>query len=124
VNDSDPSPDRSIIRLGELALEEVTAHGGAGQILFNRVLEGERLQGQWNFVDYAVLPPGSSIGIHTHGKNEELYLVLEGEGLMHRDGREFRVGPGSVVLNRPGGTHGLRNDGENALRLFVVEVRV
>ena len=35
-----------------------------------------------------------------------------------------RVTPGSVVLNRPGGTHGLHNDGDAPLRLFVVEVAV
>ena len=41
---------------------------------------------------------------------------------MHLDGREFAVGPGNVVVNRPGGQHGLENTGRAALRLFVVEV--
>ena len=98
------------------------AHGGTGEILFNRVLEGSQFRGPWNFIDYAVLPPGTSIGRHTHGRNEEVYLVLEGDGLMFRDGEEFRVRSGSVIYNRPGGTHGLVNDGEGPLRLFVVEV--
>jgi mannose-6-phosphate isomerase-like protein (cupin superfamily) len=75
-----------------------------------------------NYVDYAVLPPGATIGVHRHGRDEELYLVLEGSGVMHRDGEEFRVGPGSLVVNRAGGTHGLRNDGDVPLRLFVVEI--
>lgn len=112
------------LNLNDLALEEVTAHGGVGKIRFKRVFAEEAFKGPWNFVDYAVLPPGASIGAHTHGENEELYLVLEGRGVMHLDGEEIPVRPGSVVLNRAGGTHGLRNEGEDPLRIFVVEVRI
>ncbi len=114
---------RRCIELNELPFEEVVAHEGDGRVLFNRVFSEDAFRGPWNFVDYAVLPPGASIGIHTHGDNEELYLVLEGKGVMHLDGEEFCVGAGSVVLNRPGGTHGLRNNGDAPLKLFVVEVR-
>ncbi len=117
-------PQQRVLQLNELALDEVTAHGGKGKILFNRAFGPEAFRGPWNFVDYAVLPPGASIGRHTHGENEELYLVLEGEGRMHLDGRELHVRPGSVILNGPGGTHGLRNDGDVPLKLFVVEVKV
>jgi uncharacterized cupin superfamily protein len=112
------------LNLYDLPLEEVTAHGGEGKIFFNRVFSEEAFLGPWNFVDYAVLPPGASIGVHTHGENEELYLVLEGQGIMHLDGETLPVRAGSVILNRPGGTHGLRNDSEAPLKVFVVEVRI
>jgi mannose-6-phosphate isomerase-like protein (cupin superfamily) len=113
-----------ILNLNDLTLEEVTAHEGEGKILFNRVFHEDAFQGPWNFVDYAVLPPGKSIGVHTHGDNEELYLVLEGEGTMTLDGREFPVRPGHVILNRAEGSHGLKNTGAEPLKLFVVEVRI
>jgi mannose-6-phosphate isomerase-like protein (cupin superfamily) len=103
-------------------LAEVVAHGGEGRIGFLRVFDRHDFASPLHFVDYAVLPPGASIGRHTHGRDEELYLVLAGTGTMHLDGREFRVGPGSVILNRAGGTHGLRNDSDQEIRLFVVEV--
>lgn len=109
-------------RLGELALAQVCAHGGTGAIGFHRLFTAADFAGPWRFVDYAVLPPGTSIGTHRHGDDEELYLVLEGSGCLQRDGEELRVGPGSVVINRPGGEHGLTNDGDVPLRLFVVEV--
>ena len=108
--------------LAALMLERVRAHGGDGTIGFQRLFEGHAREGAWNFVDYAVLPPGASIGRHTHGDEEELYLVLEGRGTMFLDGQEFPVQAGSVILNPRGGTHGLRNDSEAPLRLFVVEV--
>ena len=69
------SVDR-VVKLQELPLERVVAHGGDGEILFHRPFEASAFEGPWNFVDYAVLPPGTSIGLHTHESDEELYLVL------------------------------------------------
>ena len=112
------------VNLSDVKLEAVTAHRGEGEILFHRVFPEGAFQGPVNFVDYAVLPPGTSIGVHTHGKNEEIYLVLEGEGVMHLDGEEFPVRPGHVILNQPGGTHGLRNSGDKKLKIYVIEVSV
>ena len=115
---------RLVLKLDELPLESVVAHGGEGRIGFHRLLQAADVRGPWNFVDYAVLPPGASIGRHRHGRNEELYLVLEGEGTMQLDGQSFPVRAGHVVLNRPGGEHGLVNTSQAPLRIFVVEVAV
>jgi dTDP-glucose pyrophosphorylase len=109
-------------QLDQLELESIVAHGGDGRIGCRRVFTAADFDGPWNFVDYAVLPPGTSIGRHTHGDDEELYLVLEGEGTMHLDGADFAVRPGTLIRNRAGGTHGLRNDGDRPIRLLVVEV--
>jgi mannose-6-phosphate isomerase-like protein (cupin superfamily) len=111
-----------VLQLSEVELEEVRAHGGAGLVRFRRVLPANAFEGPWNFVDYAVLPPGASIGRHTHGDDEELYVVLEGQGTMHLEGREFPVRAGHVVVNPRGGTHGLVNDSGEPLRLLVIEV--
>jgi mannose-6-phosphate isomerase-like protein (cupin superfamily) len=116
--------ENRVVNLNDLPLEQVRAHGGDGEILFHRPFASAAFEGPVNFVDYAVLPPGASIGRHTHGDNEEVYLVLEGRGTMHLDDEEFRVAPGSVILNRRGGSHALKNDGDEPLRLFVVEVAV
>jgi oxalate decarboxylase/phosphoglucose isomerase-like protein (cupin superfamily) len=115
---------RVVLQLDELPLERVVAHGGEGRIGLHRLFAAADFRGPWNFVDYAVLPPGASIGTHRHGRNEELYLVLEGEGTIHLDGKSFAVRAGHVVLNRPGGEHGLQNTSQAPLRIFVVEVAV
>jgi mannose-6-phosphate isomerase-like protein (cupin superfamily) len=109
--------------LRELPLAEVCAHGGEGRIRFARIATD--LAGSCNFIDYAEVPPGASIGRHRHaGDEEELYLVLDGEGRMWRNGEEFSVGGGDLVRNPPGGEHGLVNTGDRPLRLFVFELRV
>jgi len=110
--------------LGELSLEVVRAHGGEGEIRFARIAEAAALAGGANFIDYAEVPPGASIGRHRHADDEEeLYLVLEGRGAMWRDGEQFTVRTGDLVRNQPGGEHGLRNTGTGVLRLFVIELR-
>lgn len=96
-------------------------HGGLGTILAHRVFAREPGGPGAEFIDLAVLPPGTSIGRHRHGADRETYIVLSGSGLMYRDGEEFRVGPGDVVVNRPHGEHGLLNDRDTALHLLVFE---
>jgi len=111
--------------LFDAPLEQVRAHGGAGQIYFCRIVTASRIAGACNFVDYSELPPGTSIGIHQHqSSEEEYYLVLSGEGELHQDGHSFVVKAGDLVRNGPGGTHGLRNTGSEPLRLFVFELQV
>jgi mannose-6-phosphate isomerase-like protein (cupin superfamily) len=105
-----------------LTYESVIAHDGSQPILFKRT--AERTRGSaCNFIDFSIVPPGADIGLHTHARdNEEIYIVVSGRGIMHLEGEEFEVGPGHVIVNRPGGTHALRNSGDTELRLVVVEV--
>jgi mannose-6-phosphate isomerase-like protein (cupin superfamily) len=111
--------------INELALEPVCAHGGEGLIEFCRVADSGALAGTCNFIDLAVLPPGTTIGRHRHASDEEeFYLVLAGTGHMFCDGQEFTVRAGDLVRNPPGGEHALRAVGPDPLRLFVFEVRV
>lgn len=109
----------------ELALTAVQAHGGDGKIQFCRIADAASLAGGCNFIDLAIVPPGSTIGRHRHSSNEEeFYLVLDGRAQMYRNGEEITVGPGDLVRNPPGGEHGLRALGPDPVRLFVFEVRV
>ena len=61
----------------------VRAHDGEGYLNFARLATGKTLSGACNFIDFTCMPPGSSIGLHTHNMDEEeFYLILEGEGTM------------------------------------------
>ena len=62
--------------------------------------------------------PGSAIGYHVQ-REDEIYYVLSGRGLMTIDGKEFEVGPGDAVLTRPGSSHGLKQVGKEDLVILI-----
>ena len=104
------------------AFAEVHAHGAPNAILAARVLERSDSRG-CRFVELCEVPPGAGVATHTHGlEDEEIYVVVSGNGSMTLDGAEIAVGPGDVVVNRPGGTHSLRNDGPGPLRMVVIDM--
>jgi mannose-6-phosphate isomerase-like protein (cupin superfamily) len=62
--------------------------------------------------------PGSAIGYHEQ-KEDEIYYVLSGRGVMTVDGKSFDVGPGDAVLTRPGSSHGLKQVGSEDLVILI-----
>ena len=109
----------------EVPLERRQAHGGEGQIAFHRIATAEEMAGGCNFIDVAVVPPGTTIGLHRHRPTEEeYYLLLDGEGVMTREGEELHLRAGDLVRNPPGGAHTFRTTGSEPVRLFVFELSV
>lgn len=64
------------------------------------------------------LKPGSGIGYHEQ-KEDEIYYVLSGRGVMTIDDKPFDVGPGTAVLTRPGSSHGLKQVGAEDLVILI-----
>lgn len=103
----------------------VNCHEGVGPLDWTNVVDGEDLPGKrLRFLHRNILHPGDSIGIHGHSVDEEYYYILSGEGTMTLDGKELRVGPGDLTGVFPGGSHGLRNTGEEQLHFIVFSVQV
>ena len=123
-----PSPVAPLFdrcNLEQLSLAPTEAHGGQGLIRFARVLERADVSGACNFIDFAILPPGTSIGPHRHeDAEEEYYLVLAGTGQMWRNGASFPVQTGDLIRNPCGGAHSLVNTGTEDLKIFVFELAV
>jgi quercetin dioxygenase-like cupin family protein len=104
--------------------EDTVAHEGNGAIRAARVQERAPFSGA-TWVDLVEVPPGRSIGSHRHSTaDEEIYVCIDGVGAMEVDGERLTIGPGDVVVNRPGGVHGLLNTGAEPLRLVVVDTAV
>ncbi len=103
-------------------LQRKSAHDGLGHV--NAATVRERIaNSQINFLDIVVLPQGNSIGLHRHAANdEEIYVIVSGTGLMNIDGSEVRVAEGDVIVNLPGGIHGLIADGNTDIRMVVIDV--
>ena len=97
-------------------------HDGKGTIKCVEVFK--QFATQMQFFHYTVLPPGTTIGSHKHGADEEFYVILEGVGEMEVDGTKQPVSAGDVIINKPFGTHGLCNTSDTEdLRILVFEVK-
>jgi mannose-6-phosphate isomerase-like protein (cupin superfamily) len=63
----------------------------------------------------AVIMPGQSTFLHYHGSSEEIYYVIEGEGLLRVNARTCEIRPGDAHLIRPGEEHNVTCMGETPL---------
>ncbi|MGO9085910.1 MAG: cupin domain-containing protein [Candidatus Sulfotelmatobacter sp.] len=67
------------------------------------------------------LPPGKSVGKHSTEQNEELLVVLEGQGEMtFMDGSKLPVKANSAVYCPPETEHNVTNTGASVLRYVYV----
>ena len=66
----------------------------------------------------ARLSPGRSTTPHRHRRSEEIYFVLEGEGLMKVEQEQQRVVTGDAIAILPGQWHQIRNTGSGQLRFL------
>ena len=63
------------------------------------------------------LGPGDWLGLHRHAP-AEVYYVFAGAGVVSLDGKEIPVRAGSAVFIPGMAEHGIRQTGNEALRLF------
>ncbi|MEW5717002.1 MAG: cupin domain-containing protein [Chloroflexota bacterium] len=111
-----------IRNLFDAPYELQSIHDGKGRGKNALVFDRADFDTPLKFIRYCELEPGSSIGVHPHGANEEIYIVLSGNGVMTVNDESQAVKPGDVILNKPGWRHGLENTSKEPLKLFVFEV--
>jgi mannose-6-phosphate isomerase-like protein (cupin superfamily) len=99
-----------------------TSHSGKGQVKSIKLFDHTDFDTPLRFLYHIEMDPGTSIGYHQHGENEELYMVLEGNGTMTVNSEAREVQAGDVIVNKPGWSHGLENTSEKAIKLLVFEV--
>ena len=76
---------------------------------------------------YLVVPPGKSgFPFHSHRNNEEMFIILEGEGTYRRGEESWSVRAGDVI-SAPAGdastAHQLTNTGTIDMRYFAISTR-
>jgi mannose-6-phosphate isomerase-like protein (cupin superfamily) len=105
-----------IERDAEVATEQPGPHNGGGNTVgYSFFAKAPKL----NLVfRKRALKPGSAIGYHEQ-KEDEIYYVLSGRGVMTLDGKEHEVGPGTAILTRPGSSHGLKQVGSEDLVIMI-----
>ncbi|WP_422133981.1 cupin domain-containing protein [Endozoicomonas sp. ALD040] len=100
---------------------EHNSHDGNGSIEIYRAFRRKDFNGAWDFAIRVVMPTGSSMGEHSHANDEEMYIILKGEGTMTIDGKERRVSTGDMIVNKPYGCHSLVNDSSEEIELLIIQ---
>jgi mannose-6-phosphate isomerase-like protein (cupin superfamily) len=68
------------------------------------------------------LPAGVGLPfLHSHKRNEEVYIVVKGKGRFQVDGEEFEMAEGSVVRVDPPGVRCLTADAQSPLRYICIQ---
>lgn len=79
--------------------------GGQGTVLLQKTVQGPVK------VMRGVLPPGATIGMHSHETNCEVIYILSGTGQVLCDGVQEPLGPGACHYCPKGHGHSLQNTG-------------
>ena len=75
-------------------------------------------------VSFGSLDPGQAVPFfHKHKQNEELYVVLSGEGVFILDGEEIAVASGSVIRIAPAVSRCTKCIGENSLIYLCIQAK-
>jgi len=110
----------AFIRNAAESLWELPAEGhfdGAySKLLINPAAGGAR------HVDYRVssYQPKGHVAAHSHRIQEQIYHILEGEGLVELDGKTQVVRRHDIIFIPPGTVHALHNTGFQDLVFIVV----
>lgn len=105
----------------DIRIREVEhAMGGKGTIFFHDWLLPEEAYGHGRVFSKVVLPPGCSIGPHTHNGEFEAFYVLKGTATV-TDGEEvIVVEEGGMNLCKNLDRHGVENCGTENLELLAL----
>jgi mannose-6-phosphate isomerase-like protein (cupin superfamily) len=94
--------------------------GGTGEVELLHLFDAAELTGKARMIARVTLQQGCSIGFHEHGQEEELYYILEGEGVFTENGQETVVRCGDATLTGNGAGHSIRNERPEPLVLLAV----
>jgi mannose-6-phosphate isomerase-like protein (cupin superfamily) len=104
----------------EVAREQPGPHDGGGQTVgysfFSKVPKLDLVFRK------RILRPDSGIGYHRQ-REDEIYYVLSGRGVVTLDGKTLDIGPGTAILTRTGSSHGLKPGGTEDLVIMISYLR-
>ncbi len=107
----------------ETPLHDDCIHDGQGLCHHANILPAEVFDAPIRFLNYTILPKGASFGVHKHGDDNELYIILEGSGHYTCNDETVPCKAGDVLVNPAFGAHAIVNDGDGdvEMRVLVLE---
>jgi mannose-6-phosphate isomerase-like protein (cupin superfamily) len=85
-----------------LDARQVLVEGPLGAVL---LLEGEVSEGRFSLLEHPLAPRALGAPVHTHAREDEYSLVLEGTIGVEIDGHALQAGQGEIVVKPRGVPH-------------------
>jgi mannose-6-phosphate isomerase-like protein (cupin superfamily) len=92
----------------------VTKDGSEIRELMHPAVNGNRNQS----LAEATVQPGMKTAMHRHNVTEEIYHVMQGQGMMTLGDEQFAVTVGDTICIAPGMPHCIANTGDAPLRIL------
>lgn len=104
--------------MAQVAWQEFPGHFGGA---LSKLLVGPKNSGS-SRLDFRIsrYAPGAHVAEHAHKTQEQIYYVLEGEGVLTIDDGKRLMRPHDYVYLPPGVRHSFANTGTDGLVFFVV----
>ncbi len=110
-----------IKRSGAIAPEiRTNMRGGSGSVKLEHWFRPEDFGAKIRLCARMTLEPGASIGPHAHDAEDEIYLILCGQGRIQENGEWAPVSAGDAILTGKGGSHSIENNGQEPLVIAAV----
>ena len=110
-----------VVRSSELTPEKISnMRGGKGEVEMTHLLSRETMRNRARLFARMKLPPGSSVGLHRHDGEFEIYYILSGEGVFHDNGKDVPIKAGDVCFTDSGESHSIENTGDENLEFLAV----
>lgn len=75
-------------------------------------------------ISFGTLGEGEAVPfLHKHKQNEEVYIILRGEGIFSLDGNDYPVKAGDVIRVEPEVSRGNKNTGSEPLTYVCIQAK-
>ncbi len=110
-----------IRRAAEMRVEvREKMRGGEGQVNIRHCFEKNEMMSNTRLCSVLTLRPGHGIGMHPHEKEEEVFIITRGAGLVDDGKTQTPVSAGDAILTGNGAAHAIRNNGKEVLEIVAV----
>lgn len=93
---------------------------GQGQVQIRHYLKPSEVKAKCRLCSQLTLPVGSSIGLHQHGQEDEIFIIQKGTGLVNDNGTSTLVEPQDVIITGNGSSHAIQNIGNTELVITAI----
>jgi len=94
--------------------------GGKGSVEILHIFKKEELKGKARLCAKITIDPGSSIGLHQHENEEEIFYVIQGKATINDNGDLSEVKAGDSIITGNGASHAVENTGDTPLEMIAV----